>query len=137
MADHVRVLIVDDSALMRKMFANILASDDAIEVVGSAPDPFVARDLIKTLNPDVVTLDIEMPHMDGIAFLKKIMELRPTPVVMISNYTQRGAEITLEALEISAIDFVGKPADAAAMGALADELVPKFKAAARSAASRR
>jgi two-component system chemotaxis response regulator CheB len=137
MSAKIRVLVVDDSALMRKLLTNVLSEDADIDVVGTAPDPFVAREQIKTLNPDVVTLDIEMPHMNGIEFLRKIMELRPTPVVMISTLTQVGAEITLEALEIGAIDFVAKPVDAAAVLQLGDELIPKVKAAARSRLLRR
>ena len=132
-----RVLIVDDSALMRKLLTSVLTQDPDIDVVGTAPDPFVARDQIKALNPDVVTLDIEMPHMNGIDFLRKIMELRPTPVVMISTLTQAGAEITLEALEIGAVDFVAKPADSGAVLQLGGELIPKVKAAARSRLSGR
>jgi two-component system, chemotaxis family, protein-glutamate methylesterase/glutaminase len=133
----IRVLIVDDSALMRKMLTSILSEDTEIEVVGAAPDPYVAREEIKALNPDVVTLDVEMPHMNGIEFLRKIMELRPTPVVMISTLTQAGAETTLEALEIGAVDFVAKPADAGAMAHLGGELIPKVKAAARTRVRRR
>jgi two-component system chemotaxis response regulator CheB len=117
---------------MRKLLTVVLSEDPDIEVVGAAPDPFVAREQIKALNPDVVTLDIEMPHMNGIDFLRKIMELRPTPVVMISTLTKAGAEITLEALEIGAVDFVSKPLDSNAVLQLGSELIPKIKAAARS-----
>ena len=105
----IRVLIVDDSSLIRQLLSMLLSSDPEIEVVGAAPDPYVARDMIKSLNPDVVTLDVEMPHMDGVSFLRRIMTLRPMPVVMISTLTQAGAEITLEALEIGAVDFIAKP----------------------------
>ena len=132
MSAKIRVLIVDDSALMRKLLTTVLSADPDIEVVGAAPDPFVAREQIKALNPDVVTLDIEMPHMNGIDFLRKIMELRPTPVVMISTLTKAGADITLEALEIGAVDFVSKPVDSSAVLQLGSELIPKVKAAARS-----
>jgi two-component system chemotaxis response regulator CheB len=130
----VRVLVVDDSALMRQLLSALLADDPEIEVIGTAPDPYVARDRIKALNPDVITLDVEMPHMDGVTFLRKIMALRPTPVVMISSLTQAGAEITLEALEIGAVDFIAKPTTdiANALPALADELQTKVKAAART-----
>ena len=112
----------------------MLSADPEIEVVGTAPDPHVARERIKALNPDVVTLDVEMPHMDGVTFLRKIMTLRPMPVVMISTLTQAGAEITLEALEIGAVDFVAKPTTglADAMAGLATELQTKVKGAARA-----
>ena len=133
----VRVLVVDDSALMRKLLTTVLEADEEIEVVGTAPDPLVAREQIKKLDPDVVTLDVEMPRMNGIDFLRKIMELRPTPVVMISSLTQAGAETTLEALEIGAVDFVAKPAEASAVTGLGGELIPKVKAAARTRVRRR
>jgi two-component system chemotaxis response regulator CheB len=134
MGKPVRVLIVDDSALIRQLLTTLLSADPEIEVVGTADDPYVARDRIKALNPDVVTLDVEMPHMDGITFLRKIMTLRPMPVIMISTLTQAGADVTLEALEIGAVDFVAKPSsDAAkALPALAGELQAKVKAAART-----
>src|ERR1700746_2034216 len=129
-----RVLVVDDSALMRQMLTSLLQEDPEIEVVDAAPDPLVAREMIKALNPDVITLDVEMPRMDGITFLRKIMTLRPMPVVMISTLTQVGTETTLEALEVGAVDFVAKPTHAVgpAMAALADELRAKVKAAART-----
>jgi two-component system chemotaxis response regulator CheB len=134
MSAPVRVLIVDDSAVMRQLLSTLLSADPEIEVVGTAPDPHVARERIKSLNPDVVTLDVEMPHMDGVTFLRKIMTLRPTPVVMISTLTQAGAETTLEALEIGAVDFIAKPtADVAhVMAGLATELQAKVKGAARA-----
>lgn len=109
MSDKVRVLVVDDSALMRQMLSSMMSSDREIEVVGTAPDPLVARQMIKDLNPDVVTLDVEMPNMDGISFLEKIMRLRPMPVLMISSLTQTGAEATLQALELGAVDYISKP----------------------------
>lgn len=105
----VRVLIVDDSPTMRGMIANALLRDGGIEIVGQAGDPFEAREAIKLLNPDVITLDIEMPRMSGIEFLEKIMRLRPMPVVMISTLTQAGAAVSIEALEIGAVECVGKP----------------------------
>jgi two-component system, chemotaxis family, protein-glutamate methylesterase/glutaminase len=130
----VRVLIVDDSALMRQLLTTLLEADPDIEVVGTAADPHIARERIKVLNPDVITLDVEMPHMDGVTFLRKIMTLRPTPVVMISTLTQRGADITLEALEIGAVDFIAKPTEglAEAMAELAAQIQDKVKAAATS-----
>jgi two-component system, chemotaxis family, protein-glutamate methylesterase/glutaminase len=139
MSAPIRVLVVDDSAVMRQLLSNLLSDDPEIEVIGTAPDPHVARERIKALNPDVITLDVEMPHMDGVTFLRKIMALRPMPVVMISSLTQAGAEITLEALEIGAVDFIAKPtADMAhAMAELATELQSKVKAAARTHVGRR
>ncbi|MCK9907768.1 chemotaxis response regulator protein-glutamate methylesterase [Microbacteriaceae bacterium K1510] len=127
----VRVLIVDDSAVMRQLLTTLLSSDPEIEVVGSAPDPIVARDRIKALNPDVITLDVEMPRMDGLSFLRKIMTLRPTPVVMVSTLTQAGAEATLEALEIGAVDFIAKPSGDI-NEVFAGELQAKVKGAART-----
>ena len=105
----IRVLVVDDSATMRGLIAATLASDPAIEVVGQAQDPLQAREAIKALNPDVVTLDVEMPNMNGLDFLERLMRLRPTPVVMVSTLTARGTEATLQALELGAIDCVAKP----------------------------
>jgi len=130
----IRVLIVDDSALMRQVLSSILSSDPGIEVVGTAPDPLVAREKIKALNPDVMTLDVEMPGMDGIAFLEKVMTLRPMPVVMVSSLTEKGAEVTVRAMELGAVDVFCKPADAASGGFLAHgpELIEKVKAAAAS-----
>jgi len=134
MTTPIRVLIVDDSALMRQLLSTLLAADPEIQVVGAAQDPFDARDKIKALNPDVITLDVEMPGMDGLTFLRKIMALRPMPVVMFSSLTQAGAEATLEALEIGAVDFVAKPTNdvANAMAELAETLQAKIKAAART-----
>lgn len=105
----VKVLVVDDSALVRSLLTQILESDDRLTVVAAASDPYEARELIKKHNPDVLTLDIEMPKMNGISFLKNLMRLRPMPVVMISTLTQEGAPTTLEALELGAVDFVAKP----------------------------
>ena len=125
-----RVLVVDDSAVMRQLLTAVLSADPGIDVVGTASDPHVARERIKALNPDVVTLDVEMPHMDGLTFLRKIMTLRPTPVVMVSTLTQAGAEVTLEALEIGAVDFVAKPTADKDREHFAVELQTKVKAAA-------
>ena len=129
-----RVLIVDDSALVRKVMTEILSSDPAIEVVGTASDPHDARNLIKELNPDVLTLDVEMPRMDGITFLGNLMRLRPMPVVMVSSLTESGADVTLTALELGAIDFVTKPKLDVAHGLqeYADEITAKVKSAARA-----
>lgn len=130
----VRVLIVDDSALMRQILTKLLSSDPEIDVVGSAPDPYVARQKIKDLDPDVITLDVEMPRMDGLTLLEKIMRLRPTPVVMVSTLTQKGADTTLQALELGAVDFIGKPTIDVQSGweELQDELIGKVKAASRA-----
>ena len=105
----IRVLIVDDSALIRSVMNEIISSQSDMEVVGVAPDPLVARELIKQTNPDVLTLDVEMPKMDGLDFLEKLMRLRPMPVVMVSSLTERGSEMTMRALELGAVDFVTKP----------------------------
>ena len=105
----IKVLIVDDSALIRSVMTEIISSQPDMEVVGVAPDPLVARELIKQTNPHVLTLDVEMPKMDGLDFLEKLMRLRPMPVVMVSSLTERGSEITLRALELGAVDFVTKP----------------------------
>jgi two-component system chemotaxis response regulator CheB len=107
--NKIKVLIVDDSALIRSVMTEIIKSQPDMEVVGVAPDPLVARELIKQTNPDVLTLDVEMPKMDGLDFLERLMRLRPMPVVMVSSLTERGSEITLRALELGAVDFVTKP----------------------------
>ena len=132
MANKIKVLIIDDSALVRKLLTEILTEDPSIDVIGTAQDPFIAREKIKQLKPDVLTLDVEMPKMDGITFLKNLMRLRPMPVVMVSSLTQSGADVTLQALEIGAVDFVSKPvADIAhLLESYADELIEKIKAAA-------
>ncbi|GMQ84103.1 MAG: chemotaxis response regulator protein-glutamate methylesterase [Gammaproteobacteria bacterium] len=130
----IRVLVVDDSALVRKMLTEMLQQDPMIEVVGVAHDPFMAREKIKQLNPDVLTLDVEMPKMDGVTFLRNLMRLRPMPVVMVSTLTQKGSEITLDALELGAVDFVSKPTVdiAHALGDYAEEIVAKIKVAAKA-----
>jgi two-component system chemotaxis response regulator CheB len=130
----IRVLIVDDSALVRQILTEILSSDRSIEVVGTAADPFIAREKIKKLNPDVLTLDVEMPRMDGITFLRNLMRLRPMPVVMVSSLTERGAEITLQALEIGAVDFVSKPKTdlAHSLDQYSEEIIEKVKTAANA-----
>ncbi len=130
----IKVLVVDDSALVRKLLSAMLMNAPDIKVVGTASDPYAAREKIKSLNPDVITLDVEMPRMDGITFLENLMRLRPTPVVMVSSLTQRGADVTLRALELGAIDFVAKPRLDIA-GALEDyssELIAKVRVAAQA-----
>jgi two-component system chemotaxis response regulator CheB len=130
----IKILIVDDSALMRQLLSEILDAEPGFEVVGTAPDPVIARGKIKALNPDVITLDIEMPRMDGLDFLQRVMELRPTPVVIVSSLTQKGTDIALRALELGAVDVVGKPlADFVnGIARLREELVDKLRAASRA-----
>jgi two-component system chemotaxis response regulator CheB len=127
-----RVMVVDDSALVREVLIDLLSRDAGIEVVGTASDPYSAWDKIQRLNPDVVTLDVEMPRMDGLTFLAKLMRARPMPVVMVSSLTERGCETALRALELGAFDFVTKPKIDVARGTgdLAAEIVAKVKAAA-------
>ncbi len=128
----VRVLIVDDSALMRALLTEIINGAPDLEVVGSAPDPIAAREMIKALNPDVLTLDVEMPKMDGLEFLDRIMRLRPMPVIMISAMTERGSEVTLKALELGAVDFVAKPRaeNISLLQGYAEEIRDKIRTAA-------
>ena len=128
----VRVLVVDDSATMRSLISAVLRRDPEISVVGQAGDPLEAREAIKQLNPDVITLDVEMPNMNGLAFLEKIMRLRPMPVVMVSTLTQVGADVSLAALEIGAIDCVGKPSAGVPAEQAFASLAAKVKAAARA-----
>lgn len=127
----IRVLIVDDSSLVRTILNDGLSRDPHIEVVGSAPDPYVARDLLVKLQPDVMTLDVEMPRMDGVEFLRRLMPQYPIPVVMVSSLTQRGKEITIQALEAGAVDFVSKPTSDLARGleGMMTELCTKIKIA--------
>lgn len=133
MARRLRVLVIDDSAVMRKLLSEILSSDPELEVVGSAMDPIIARTKIKSLQPDVLTLDIEMPRMDGLSFLEKLMRLHPLPVVMIAANTGRGAEQALDAMRLGAVDFIAKPAvsNAESLFQYADEIIEKVKAAGR------
>lgn len=134
MANRSKVLIVDDSALMRQLLTQILGSDPDLEIVGTAGDPYVAREKIKTLNPDVLTLDIEMPRMDGLTFLEKLMRGHPMPVVMISSLTAKGADTTLRALGLGAFDYISKPKVDVSNGTIdqAEEIVAKVKAAAKA-----
>ena len=130
----IKVLVVDDSALIREVLSRILAQDNDIVVIGTAEDPIDAREKIKALNPDVVTLDIEMPNMNGLAFLDRLMRLRPMPVVMVSTLTTKGASETMLALELGAVDFVAKPSTNLAGGleAFGKNLREKIRAAAGS-----
>lgn len=128
----IRVVVVDDSALVRSLVAEIINRERDMECVGAANDPLIAREMIRELNPDVITLDIEMPKMDGLDFLGRLMRLRPMPVVMISTLTERGAEVTMRALELGAVDFVAKPRIGLAegIGELAGQIVDKVRVAA-------
>jgi two-component system, chemotaxis family, protein-glutamate methylesterase/glutaminase len=132
--DKIKVLVIDDSALIRQILSRILNGSDSIEVVGTAPDPLIARDKIKRLNPDVLTLDVEMPKMNGLTFLRNLMRLRPMPVVMVSSLTEKGAEVTLEALELGAVDFVAKPKSDVenSLEEYASEIIDKVKIAAKA-----
>jgi len=130
----IKVLIVDDSALIRSVMSEIVNSQADMEVVATAPDPLVARELIKKHNPDVLTLDVEMPKMDGLDFLEKLMRLRPMPVLMVSSLTERGSEITMRALELGAVDFVTKPKISIQTGMreYTELITDKIRAAARA-----
>jgi len=129
-----RVVVVDDSALVRSLLTEIINRQSDMECVGAAADPIIAREMIRNTNPDVITLDVEMPRMDGIDFLAKLMRLRPTPVVMVSTLTERGAEVTLRALELGAVDFVAKPKIGVADGLrrLAEDITDKVRIASKA-----
>ena len=129
-----RVVVVDDSALVRSLLTEIINRQPDMECIGAASDPLVAREMIRNLNPDVITLDVEMPRMDGIDFLGKLMRLRPMPVVMVSTLTERGADVTLRALELGALDFVAKPKIGVVDGLrqLADDITDKIRIASRA-----
>ena len=128
----IKLLVVDDSALVRQVLTSIFAETPDIEVVGTAADPYIAREKIKQLNPDVLTLDVEMPRMDGVTFLGNLMRLRPMPVVMVSTLTEQGADVTLRALEYGAVDFVAKPKVDVREGLreYAEEIIGKVRMAA-------
>ena len=128
----VKVLVVDDSALVRRVLSEELARDPDIEVIGTAPDPYVARDKILKLAPDVLTLDIEMPRMDGLSFLRKLMKHKPMPVVVVSSLTPKGSEMAMDALSLGAVDVLCKPGEAYSIGDLSKELTARVKAAARA-----
>lgn len=130
--NKIKVLVVDDSAIVRKILSEAINCQKDMEVVATAPDPFVARDKILSLKPDVLTLDVEMPRMDGITFLKKLMHFHPLPVVVISSLTQANCETTLEAFRIGAVDVLAKPGGPYSIGELRDELPDKLRAAAQA-----
>jgi two-component system chemotaxis response regulator CheB len=132
----IRVLIVDDSAIVRKIFSEELSKYPDIEVIGAAPDPFVARDKIVTLKPDVITLDVEMPRMDGITFLRKLMKYYPLPTIIVSSLTQKGGKLTLEALDIGAVDVIAKPGGSYSVGDMSAQLADKIRIASRVSVAR-
>ncbi|MEQ8180343.1 MAG: chemotaxis response regulator protein-glutamate methylesterase [Smithellaceae bacterium] len=133
----IKVLIVDDSAIVRKIFSEELSKYPDIEVIGAAPDPYVARDKIVSLKPDVITLDIEMPRMDGLTFLKKLMKYYPVPTIIVSSLTPNGGKLTLEAMDVGAVDVIGKPGTAYSVGDMSVQLVEKIRAASRVTLTRR
>lgn len=126
----IKVLIIDDSAMIRKVFEQELSKDPDIEVVGTAPDPFVGRDKIVYLKPDVITLDIEMPRMDGLTFLEKLMKHYPLPVVVVSSLAKKGGDVALKAMELGAVEVLSKPGSAYSVGDMSEQLIEKVKAAA-------
>jgi two-component system chemotaxis response regulator CheB len=130
-AGRIRVLIVDDSAIVRKIFSEELSKYSDIEVVGVAPDPYVARDKIVALKPDVITLDIEMPRMDGLTFLRKLMKHYPIPTIIVSSLTPKGGKMTLEAFDIGAVEVIAKPGSSYSVGDMSAQLVEKIRAASR------
>lgn len=125
--DRIKVLIVDDSAMVRKMFSEELRKDETIEVVGAAQDPYIARDMIVQLNPDVILLDVEMPRMDGLTFLRKLMKYYPCRVIVVSSLAQKGSETALKAMEYGALDVVAKPSVAYSVQDMAEQLIDKIK----------
>src|SRR5271167_791533 len=131
-ARKIRVLVVDDSAIVRKILSETLASETDIEVVGTAPDPIIALDKIQRLKPDVLTLDIEMPRMDGLTFLKQIMQTQPMPVILISSLAQSSVDIAMEALRYGAVDVLAKPSGPYSVGELRTTLSNRIRAAARA-----
>jgi two-component system chemotaxis response regulator CheB len=131
MEKNIKVLVVDDSAVVRKVFAEELSKERGIEVVGTAPDPYVARDKIVRLKPDVLTLDIEMPRMDGLTFLKKLMQYYPLPVIIVSSLTKAGSKLALEALTLGALEVIAKPSASYSVGDMSVQLADKIRAVAR------
>ena len=129
---NIKVLVVDDSAIVRKIFTEELSHERGMEVVGTAPDPYVARDKIVRLKPDVVTLDLEMPRMDGLAFLKKLMKHHPLPVIIVSSLTKKGGRLAMEAMESGAVEVLSKPGSSYSVGEMMQQLADKIRAAARA-----
>jgi len=133
----IKVLVVDDSAVVRKVFSEELSREPDIEVVGTAPDPYVARDKIVKLKPDVITLDVEMPRMDGITFLRKLMKHYPLPVIIVSSLTRKGGALALEAMDAGAVEVICKPGEAYSVGDMSVQLAEKIRAAARARVERK
>jgi two-component system chemotaxis response regulator CheB len=131
MSQKIRVLVVDDSAVVRKILTSALEKEGDIEVVGTAPDPYVAREKIVKLNPDVVTLDVEMPRMDGITFLKKLMRYYPVPVIIVSSLTEKGGELALEAVKSGAVEVMAKPSGSYSIGDMSAQIADKIRAASK------
>lgn len=127
----IKVLVIDDSAMIRKIFTQELSKDPEIEVVGTAPDPIVGRDQIVYLKPDVITLDIEMPRMDGLTFLEKLMKHYPMPVVVVSSLAKKGGDVALRAMELGAVEVISKPGSAYSVGDMSEQLIEKVKAASK------
>ena len=132
MKRDIKVLVVDDSAIVRKIFTEELSREKGIEVVGTAPDPYIARDKIVRLKPDVITLDLEMPRTDGLTFLKKLMKYYPLPVIIVSSLTREGGKLALEAIESGAVEVLSKPGSAYSVGEMKQQLADKIRAAARA-----
>ena len=127
----IKVLIIDDSAMVRKIFTKELAKDPEIQVIGSAPDPFIGRDKIVELKPDVLVLDIEMPRMDGLTFLEKLMKYQPMPVIIVSSLAKKGCDVALRALELGAAEVMAKPGEAYSVGDMSEQLAEKIKAVSK------
>lgn len=131
MKKPIKVLVVDDSAVVRKVFTEVLSHEPGIEIIGTAPDPFVARDKIVRLKPDVITLDLEMPRMDGVTFLKKLMRYHPMPVIIVSSLTKNGGKLALEAIESGAVEVLSKPGSSFSVGEMGQQLAEKIRAAVK------
>jgi len=136
-SNKIKVLVIDDSAMVRTIFTRELSRDPRIEVVGAAPDPYIARNMIVELKPDVLTLDIEMPKMDGLTFLRKLMASYPLPTIIVSSLTPKGGELAMEAIEAGAVEVICKPGEAYSVGDMAIELIDKIKAAAMARVQKR
>ena len=137
MGKPIKVLVVDDSAVVRKVFTEVLSHEPGIDIIGTAPDPYVARDKIVRLKPDVITLDLEMPRMDGLTFLKKLMRYHPMPVIIVSSLTPSGGKLALEAIESGAVEVLAKPGSSFSVGEMRQQLADKIRAAAKVTVSQK